>query len=60
MYSAGDYVEMLIIYGKCELNAKETARVYAQRFPHRNHPGQKIIFSVIARTVETDPMTTHC
>jgi hypothetical protein len=25
MYSAADYVEMLIIYGKCELNAKETA-----------------------------------
>jgi mannitol/fructose-specific phosphotransferase system IIA component (Ntr-type) len=28
--------------------------VYAQRFPNRNHPDHKTIFSVIARTVETD------
>jgi hypothetical protein len=61
MYSAADYVEILIIYGKCEGNAKETARGYAQRFPNRNHPDHKTILSVIARTVETDqiPMTVR-
>jgi hypothetical protein len=53
MYSAGNYVEMLIIYGKCGRNARETARVYAQGFPNRNHPDYKTIVSVIARTVET-------
>jgi hypothetical protein len=54
MYSAKNYVEMLIIYGECGRNAREPARVYAQRFPNRNHPGHKTILSVIARTVETD------
>jgi hypothetical protein len=61
MYSAADYVEILIIYGKCGGNARETARVYAQRFPSRNHPDHKTILSVIARTVETGkiPMTVR-
>jgi hypothetical protein len=61
MYSAADYVEILIIYGECGGNARETPRVYAQRFPNRNHPDHKTILSVIARTVETDqiPMTVR-
>ncbi|KAJ3629816.1 hypothetical protein MTP99_014183 [Tenebrio molitor] len=45
MYSASatDYVEMLIIYGKCGRSAREAARVYAQRFPNRNNPDHKTI-----------------
>jgi hypothetical protein len=53
-HHVADYVEMLIIiYGECGRNAREATRVYAQRFPNRNHPDHKTILSVIARTVET-------
>jgi hypothetical protein len=34
MYSAADYVEMLI-YGERGRNARAAARMYAQRFPIR-------------------------
>jgi predicted DNA-binding protein (UPF0251 family) len=45
MYSAADYVEMLIFtWTECQ---------NAQRFPNRNHPDHKRIISVIAQTVET-------
>jgi hypothetical protein len=53
MYSATDYVEMLIIYEKCGRSAREAARVYAPRFPNRNNPDHKTILIVIARTVKT-------
>jgi hypothetical protein len=43
MNSAAEYVEMLLIYGKCGRNAKAAARMYAQRFPNRNHPNHKVI-----------------
>jgi hypothetical protein len=52
MYSAADYVEMLLIYGECERNARAAAGMYAQRFPNRNHPNHKVILSATARTIE--------
>jgi hypothetical protein len=36
MYSAADYLEMIIIFGECERNAREPARVFEERFPGRN------------------------
>jgi hypothetical protein len=36
MYSAADYLEMIIIFGECERNAREAARVFEERFPSRN------------------------
>jgi hypothetical protein len=53
MYSATDYVEMLLIYGECGRNARAAARIYAQRFPNTNHTNHKVILSAIARTIET-------
>jgi hypothetical protein len=53
MYSAVDYVEMLLIYGECGRNARAAARMYAQRFPNRNHLNHKVILSTVARTIET-------
>jgi hypothetical protein len=32
MYSAADYLEMIIIFGECERNAREAARVFEERF----------------------------
>jgi hypothetical protein len=54
MNSAAEYVEMLLIYGKCGQNAKAAARMYAQRFPNRNHTNHKVILSAITRTIEID------
>jgi hypothetical protein len=52
---------LLLIYGECGRNAREEARVYAQRFFNRNHLDHKTILNVVARTVEKDqiPMTIH-
>jgi hypothetical protein len=36
MYSGADYLEMIIIFGECERNAREAARVFEERFPGRN------------------------
>jgi hypothetical protein len=36
MYSAADYLEMIIIFGECERNVREAARVFEERFPGRN------------------------
>jgi hypothetical protein len=32
MYSAADYVEMLIIFGECGRNAREAARIFSDLF----------------------------
>jgi hypothetical protein len=37
MYSAADYLEMIIIFGECERNARKAARVFEERFPGRNN-----------------------
>jgi hypothetical protein len=46
MYSAADYVEMLIIFGECGRNARD-------RLPDRPSPDHKIILRVLARAQET-------
>jgi hypothetical protein len=52
MYPAAGYVGILLIYGECGRNARAAARMYAQRFPNRNHPNHKVILSATARTIE--------
>jgi AraC-like DNA-binding protein len=53
MYSAADYVEMLIIFGECGRNAREAARIFSDRFPDRPSPDHKTILRVLARAQET-------
>jgi hypothetical protein len=53
IYSAADYLEMIIIFEECGRNATEAARVFPERSPDRNHPGHTVIVRVIARTHET-------
>jgi hypothetical protein len=52
MYSATDYLEMIIIFGECGRNAREAARVFSECFPNRNHPDHKVILRAMARTQE--------
>jgi hypothetical protein len=54
MYSAADYVEMLIItFGESGRNAREAARIFSDRFPDRPSPDHKTILRVLARAQET-------
>jgi hypothetical protein len=53
MYSAADYVEMLIIFGECGRNVREAARIFSDRFPDRPSPDHKTILRVLARAQET-------
>jgi hypothetical protein len=53
MYSAADYVEILIIFGECGRNVKETASVFSDRFPDRSSSDHKTILKVLARAQET-------
>lgn len=54
MYSAADYVNMVIIYGECGRNAREAARVFSERFPARNNPDHKVILRAIQRMQEAN------
>jgi len=31
-------VQMFLVYGKCDGNSREAARMYAQQYPGRYHP----------------------
>jgi hypothetical protein len=53
MYSAADYVEMLIIFGECGRNAREAERILSDSFPDRPSPDHKTILRVLARAQET-------
>lgn len=38
VYSNAEKAEMILIYGECRQNAAEACRVYAERYPDREHP----------------------
>ncbi|CAB0032913.1 unnamed protein product [Trichogramma brassicae] len=58
-YTNREYAEMLVIYGECNRNAAEAARVYAERFPqnedfpNRRLPNPRIILGAVQRVIET-------
>jgi hypothetical protein len=54
MYTAAEYVEMLIIYGECPRNAREDAREYAIRFPRRlPYPNYNVFLRLVYRARDT-------
>ncbi|KAH0548068.1 hypothetical protein KQX54_000246 [Cotesia glomerata] len=53
-YSNADYVEMLILYGECQRNARLTCRVYRERFPDRQRfPTHGLITRLVNRARES-------
>ena len=48
-YSPSEIIDMIIIYGSCAENARETARQYGIKYPDRRKPDYKTILSLIAR-----------
>lgn len=45
-----EYTDMILVYGKCDCNARKAAEMYAQKYPDRAHPVQKT-FRRIAETL---------
>ena len=45
-YTNSEKVDMLLVYGLCERNARAAARLYAERYPHRRHPDHKAILNL--------------
>lgn len=58
-YSISEYADMHFVYGAAEGNARLAERIYAQRFPHRQHPGHKVFIAVHNRLRETGNLTRN-
>jgi hypothetical protein len=52
-YSNREYVDMIKALGACYCNAHAPAILYAERFPRRRHPDDKVITRVKQRLVDT-------
>ncbi|GFV99987.1 DUF4817 domain-containing protein [Trichonephila clavipes] len=53
MYPNEEYCEMVLLYGQCNRNKWEVARLYAIKFPSRRHPSYCTIASSIQRLYKT-------
>ncbi len=56
MYTNEEYCEMVLLYGQCNRNKRETAKLYAIKFPNRRHPSE----CTIARAVQCLRKTGSC
>jgi len=52
-FTNDEYVDILLIYGECERNARASARLYAERYPERMHPLDKTFTGIVERLRET-------
>lgn len=52
-YTATEYADMIIVYGAAGENARAAARLYAERFPGREHPSYHVILRCVQRLRET-------
>lgn len=53
-YTAVEYTDMVIAYGRAGENARAAANIYAERFPDRErHPDHKVILRCVQRARET-------
>ncbi|GFU22849.1 DUF4817 domain-containing protein [Trichonephila clavipes] len=49
MYTNQEYCEMVLLYGKCNRNKREAARLHAIKFPSRKHPSYCTIDRAVQR-----------
>ncbi|CAG4981412.1 unnamed protein product [Colias eurytheme] len=56
IYTASEYVDMILLYGECQYNTRQTVKTYAERYPKRNCPSTTTIMSVIQRLRENGPI----
>ncbi|GFX01573.1 DUF4817 domain-containing protein [Trichonephila clavipes] len=53
MYTNEEYCEMVLLYGQCNRNKREAARLNAIKFPSHRHPSYCAIASVVQRLYKT-------
>ena len=46
-------VQLLLIYGKCNRNAREATGMYAQQYPYRYHPNRTYVQKLEKSLIET-------
>ena len=51
-YSYAEQVDMLLVYGFCESNGRESVRVYRERFPNRIVPNHQTFANIVRRLRE--------
>lgn len=49
LFTANDYVDMLLIYGECQKNSRDARRLYQERFPERPTPSHRTFENVERR-----------
>ncbi|GFW91275.1 hypothetical protein TNCV_736901 [Trichonephila clavipes] len=52
MYTNEEYCETVLLYGQCNRNKRDAARLYATKFPIRRHPSYCTITSVVQRVCQ--------
>ena len=53
MMNNSERVQLLLIYGKCNRNAREATRMYAQQYPDRYHPNRTYVQKLEKSLIET-------
>ncbi|GFX04639.1 DUF4817 domain-containing protein [Trichonephila clavipes] len=53
MYTNEEYCEMVLLYGQYNRNKRQSARLYAIKFPSRRHPSYCTIASAVQRLYKT-------
>lgn len=60
VFTADEYVDMLLVYGECRKNCRDAARLYQERFPNRRAPSQCTFRKLETRMrTGTFPNTRH-
>ncbi|GBP36464.1 hypothetical protein EVAR_88044_1 [Eumeta japonica] len=55
-YTAKEFTDMLLMYGKCDCNAAKAERMYAERYPNRVRPNSSTILAAYMRVLENKPI----
>lgn len=57
VFSAEEYVNMVMVYAECNYNGERALRVYAERFPNARRPrNARVIWSAISRLRNNEPV----
>ncbi|GFY08309.1 retrovirus-related Pol polyprotein from transposon 297 [Trichonephila clavipes] len=60
MYTNEEYCKMVLLYGQCNRNKREAARLYAIKFPRRRHPSYCTIAIAVQRLYKTRSSCDPC
>lgn len=48
-YSLQERIDMILVIGECLENCFLASRVYAQKYPNRNHPNKRVLQKLLDR-----------